>query len=85
MSHGDTLVTKHGIIDPLVSKQPEQILNKKAQNKIVEEKVSEKNRKKNDLKVRVQKKIRDYLGIFPKRGGGGSSQFPKLKTKKKRP
>ena len=36
-------------------------------------------------KVRVQKKIRDYLGIFPNMGGGGSSQFPKLKTKKKVP
>ena len=28
------------------------------------------------------KKIRDYLGIFPNMGGGGSSQFPKPKTKK---
>ena len=27
----------------------------------------------------TQKKIRDFLGIFPKEGGwGGSSQFPKL-------
>ena len=24
------------------------------------------------------KKKRDFLGIFPKEGGGGSSQFPKL-------
>ena len=31
-----------------------------------------------------QQKIRDYLGIFPNMGGG-SSQFPKLKTTKKCP
>ena len=29
------------------------------------------------LRDATQKKIRDFLGIFPK-GGGGSSQFPKL-------
>ena len=28
-SHGDILVTKRGIIDPLISKRPEKILNKK--------------------------------------------------------
>ena len=31
--HGDISVTKRGIIDPLVSKQPEKILNKKFQQK----------------------------------------------------
>ena len=31
-SHGNILVTKRGIIDPLVSKRPEKILNKKIKN-----------------------------------------------------
>ena len=31
-SHGDISVTKRGIIDPLVSKRPEKILNKKRGN-----------------------------------------------------
>ena len=36
------------------------------------------------LRYAFKKNIRDYLGIFPNMGGG-SSQFPKLKTKKKCP
>ena len=32
-SHGDISGTKRGIIDPLVSKQPEKILNKKIQKR----------------------------------------------------
>ena len=35
--------------------------------------------------VRVQKKNTGLFGNFSQHGGGGSSQFPKLKTKKKCP
>ena len=47
---------------------------------LVEPKDSNPDGTKGSLKT----KLRDYLGIFPNMGGG-SSQFPKLKTKKKCP
>ena len=34
-------------------------------------------------KVSIQKKIRDYLGIFPNMGGGGGFQIPKTPNQKK--